>query len=399
MLPARRNKWLAVLLVLLCHELVIAQDGGTDEHSADTSQQTQSQRILAAFPESAQVDLQLPEPIRAIDAEYFAWISGTETKSSGIVSNWAATMGAIDAEWCSELFQQLQKPASDYVALLEVTKNFGERASQLKGLVISRDRLVEELFARERRALETLLSASNVEEPEAEAVVEQVMMVRRAEACAPDTTYSPHLVANILRLLHLAATDRSTSPEASASIRRLALDHAPSMCEQRRVVFEAMKKCGYRGNEALQRAIDSGNSTTGSMASVFRPIALGSARVAATTQDIAAMARAELTPEVAKKLDDSLLRLTYGALAFDIFSTDAVAHVLIPLVPDQDRETCVAPVLDSARQRAVLRERMLKSFDMERSKFIERGLVRDEAASDRFGKSLLGYLKTARIGA
>ena len=137
------------------------------------------------------------------------------------------------------------------LALLEVTKNFGERASQLKGLVISRDRLVEELFARERRALETLLSASNVEEPEAEAVVEQVMMVRRAEACAPDTTYSPHLVANILRLLHLAATDRSTSPEASASIRRLALDNAPSMCEQRRVVFEAMKKCGYRGNEAL----------------------------------------------------------------------------------------------------------------------------------------------------
>ena len=42
---------------------------------------------------------------------------------------------------------------------------------------------------------------------------------------------------------------------------------------------------------------------------------------------------------------------------------------------------------------------MLKSFDMERSKFIERGLVRDEAASDRFGKSLLGYLKTSRIGA
>ncbi len=29
MLLARRNKWLAVLLVLLCHELVIAQDGGS----------------------------------------------------------------------------------------------------------------------------------------------------------------------------------------------------------------------------------------------------------------------------------------------------------------------------------------------------------------------------------
>ena len=55
MLPARRNKWLAVLLVLMCHELVIAQDGGTDEHSADTSPQTPSQRILAAFPGSAQV--------------------------------------------------------------------------------------------------------------------------------------------------------------------------------------------------------------------------------------------------------------------------------------------------------------------------------------------------------
>lgn len=103
MLPARRNKWLAVLVVLLCHELVIAQDGGTDEHSADATQQTQSQRILAAFPGSAQVDLQIPEPILAIDAEYFAWISGTETKSSGIVSNWAATMGAIDGQACRSM--------------------------------------------------------------------------------------------------------------------------------------------------------------------------------------------------------------------------------------------------------------------------------------------------------
>jgi hypothetical protein len=103
MLLARRNKWLAVLLVLMCHELVIAQDGGTDEHSADTSPQTPSQRILAAFPGSAQVDLQLPEPIRAIDAEYFAWISGTETKSSGIVSNWAATMGAMDGQACRSM--------------------------------------------------------------------------------------------------------------------------------------------------------------------------------------------------------------------------------------------------------------------------------------------------------
>jgi|GEM_PF-1220860 len=64
MLLARRNKWLAVLLVLLCHELVIAQDG---------------------------------------NAEYFAWISGTETKSSGIVSNWAATMGAIDGQACRSM--------------------------------------------------------------------------------------------------------------------------------------------------------------------------------------------------------------------------------------------------------------------------------------------------------
>ena len=64
MLLARRNKWLAVLLVLMCHELVIAQDG---------------------------------------DAEYFAGISGTETKSSGIVSNWAATMGAIDGQACRSM--------------------------------------------------------------------------------------------------------------------------------------------------------------------------------------------------------------------------------------------------------------------------------------------------------
>jgi len=392
-------KWLVVLAVVACPDLAVAQEIGDGGQPPSAPRQPPEQRVRAAFPDSAQVDLQLPEPIGTTDVEYFAWISGADAKSAGIVRDWAAMMSSIGGEWRSGLLEKLKQPASDYVALLEVNQSFGERASRLKQLVTWRDRLVDELFAQERRFLESLLSSSSVDGAEAETVVEQVMMVRRAEAFPADNAYAPHLAANILRLLHLSATDPGTSPEASATIRRLALDNAPRVCEQRRIVFDAIAKCSYRGNEALQRAIDSGSPTVGAMKGVFRPIALGSARVAATTQELVAIARAELSPEVANKLDQGVLRLTYGALAIDIFELDAIVKVIDHLLPDQDRETCATVIVESARQRAALREQLLRSFDLQRSRFVERGLVRDQIANDQFRRTFLGYVKAAKIAA
>ncbi len=393
--PHVHRMWCTLLLGLSSHAWASGQDSGSQDRLAGTTQVAPGQSIVKTFPESAQVELHLPVPLLAADAEYFAWISGAATKESGIVGTWVAMMGSTDAGWCSELFESLRGPASEYVGLLGDPQNLGDRAKYLKALMSRRDLVVAELFSRERAALKALLVAAGSEESDQEAVVEQVMMVRRADAFSTDATYAPHLTANILRLLFVAANDKRTSPEASAALRQLALDHTPRVCEQRRLVLEAIAKSGYRGYEALSRTVAAGGPPNGAMASVFRPIALGSARVAVTNQEVAALARAELAPGIGKQLDDTLLQLTYGPLAVDIFAFDQIEDMLMPLIPQEERAAASALVLDSTRQRFIGRDRMLREFDAAQRKFVERGLVRDKDTSERFGRGLLAYFQSS----
>jgi hypothetical protein len=230
-------------------------------------------------------------------------------------------------------------------------------------------------------------------------MVEQVMLARRADAFTPDPSTAPQLAANILTLLHEAASDPRTGPEASASIRKLARDNLLRVAEQRRIVVEATVKSGYMAYQARQRAISAGKTAAGAGASAFRPIALGAAQVSATNQELAAVAKAQLPTAVAKWLDERLLLLTYGALAADIFAFDPVVTMLEPFVPEQDRAAVTDLCLESSRRRVAGRDRMLREFDLARRRFVESGLVRDKEFCERFGRLLREELQASRADA
>ena len=378
------------------------QKAKTQTQSATTTPTipaTPTQSIQNTFPESARIEIHVPIPLASIDADFLTWISGATGPQAEIVSRWVAEMGTADATLVAELFEPLQKPASDYMQQFARSHDYGEKAKSLKALMKLRDQKVEDLFGRERELLKTMIAGSGIDEPSQEALIESIMLARRAEAFDTDHLRAPHLTPNILRLLHAAASDRRTGPDASATVKQIALDQATRIYEQRRIVLDAIAKSGYRGYEALARAIATQAKLTGSMASVFRPIALGATRTAEINREVTVLARAELPAEVGDELERALQHLTYGPLADDIFAFDRIESLALPLIPEADRENAVMLVREGTRQRLEARDRILRSWDKEQRKFVERGMVRDSEAGARFGKELLAYFQSSYRGA
>ncbi len=399
-----RRSFHSFILVFALSSISLASDqkAETQTQSATTTPTTPAtptQSIQNTFPESARIEIHVPIPLASSDAGFLTWISGATGSQAEIVSRWVAEMGTADATLVAELFEPLQKPASDYMQQFARSHDYGEKAKSLKALMKLRDQKVEALFGRERELLKTMIAGSGIDEPSQEALIESIMLARRAKAFDNDHLRAPHLTPNILRLLHAAASDRRTGPDASATVKQIALDQAPRIYEQRRIVLDAIAKSGYRGYEALARAIATQAKLTGSMASVFRPIALGAARTAALTHEVIALARAELPAEVGDELERSLQHLTYGPLADDIFAFDRVESLVIPLIPEADREGALMLVRDVTRQRLEARDRILRNCDKEQRKYGERGLVRDSEAGTRFGKELLAYFQSSYRGA
>ncbi len=399
-----RRSFHSFILVFALSSISLASDqkAETQTQSATTTPTTPAtptQSIQNTFPESARIEIHVPIPLASSDADFLTWISGATGSQAEIVSRWVAEMGTADATLVAELFEPLQKPASDYMQQFARSHDYGEKAKSLKALMKLRDQKVEALFGRERELLKTMIAGSGIDEPSQEALIESIMLARRAEAFDNDHLRAPHLTPNILRLLHAAASDRRTGPDASATVKQIALDQAPRIYEQRRIVLDAIAKSGYRGYEALARAIATQAKLTGSMASVFRPIALGAARTAAINHEVIALARAELPAEVGDELERSLQHLTYGPLADDIFAFDRVESLVIPLIPEADREGALMLVRDVTRQRLEARDRILRNCDKEQRKYGERGLVRDSEAGAHFGKELLAYFQSSYRGA
>jgi hypothetical protein len=262
-----------------------------------------------------------------------------------------------------------------------------------------RDDAVTQLFGRERTSLQDALARVESDDSMHDLMVDQIMLARRADAFTIPGGTASQLAANILRLLHDAASDQRTGPEASASIRKLARDNLARVAEQRLSLVGATAKSGYMAYEARQRAISAGKSAVGAGASAFRPVALAGAQLGAVNLELAAMARELLPPDVSRKLDERLLLLTYGALAADIFAFETVVAMLEPLVPEGDRAAVAELCLESSRRRVAARDRMLREFDVTRRRFVESGLVRDMESWERFGRLLLEFLQASRTNA
>jgi hypothetical protein len=360
---------------------------------------TEAQDVMQTFPGSMQVEMYLPRAISEEDAAYFVWISGASAEGAAVVDGWARSTAPIDANWIAELIGPLRQPASDYAAQSREIQDYGERAKALKELMRRRDDAVTQLFGRERTSLQDALARVESDDSMHDLMVDQIMLARRADAFTIPGGTASQLAANILRLLHDAASDQRTGPEASASIRKLARDNLARVAEQRLSLVGATAKSGYMAYEARQRAISAGKSAVGAGASAFRPVALAGAQLGAVNLELAAMARELLPPDVSRKLDERLLLLTYGALAADIFAFETVVAMLEPLVPEGDRAAVAELCLESSRRRVAARDRMLREFDVTRRRFVESGLVRDMESWERFGRLLLEFLQASRTNA
>ena len=360
---------------------------------------TEAKDVMQTFPGSMQVEMYLPRAISEEDAAYFVWISGASADGAAVIDGWARSTAPIDANWIAELIGPLRQPASDYAAQSREIQDYGERAKALKELMRRRDDAVTQLFGRERTSLQDVLARVESDDSMRDLMVDQIMLARRADAFTILGGTASQLAANILRLLHDAASDQRTGPEASASIRKLARDNLARVAEQRLSLVGATAKSGYMAYEARQRAISAGKSAVGAGASALRPVALAGAQLGAVNQELAAMARELLPPDVSRKLDERLLLLTYGALSADIFAFEAVVAMLEPLVPEGDRAAVAELCLESSRRRVAARDRMLREFDVTRRRFVESGLVRDMESWERFGRLLLEFLQASRTNA
>lgn len=360
---------------------------------------TEAQDVMQTFPGSMQVEMYLPRAISEEDAAYFVWISGASAEGAAVVEGWARSTAPIDVNWIVELIGPLRQPASEYAAQSREIQDYGERAKALKELMRRRDDAVTQLFGRERTSLQDALARVESDDSMRDLMVDQIMLARRADAFTIPGGTASQLAANILRLLHDAASDQRTGPEASASIRKLARDNLARVAEQRLSLVGATAKSGYMAYEARQRAISAGKSAVGAGASAFRPVALAGAQLGAVNLELAAMARELLPPDVSRKLDERLLLLTYGALAADIFAFETVVAMLEPLVPEGDRAAVAELCLESSRRRVAARDRMLREFDVTRRRFVESGLVRDMESWERFGRLLLEFLQASRTNA
>ena len=360
---------------------------------------TEAKDVMQTFPGSMQVEMYLPRAISEEDAAYFVWISGASADGAAVIDGWARSTAPIDANWIAELIGPLRQPASDYAAQSREIQDYGERAKALKELMRRRDDAVTQLFGRERTSLQDVLARVESDDSMRDLMVDQIMLARRADAFTILGGTASQLAANILRLLHDAASDQRTGPEASASIRKLARDNLARVAEQRLSLVGATAKSGYMAYEARQRAISAGKSAVGVGASALRPVALAGAQLGAVNQELAAMARELLPPDVSRKLDERLLLLTYGALSADIFAFEAVVAMLEPLVPEGDRAAVAELCLESSRRRVAARDRMLREFDVTRRRFVESGLVRDMESWERFGRLLLEFLQASRTDA
>lgn len=360
---------------------------------------TEAKDVMQTSPGSMQVEMYLPRAISEEDAAYFVWISGASADGAAVIDGWARSTAPIDANWIAELIGPLRQPASDYAAQSREIQDYGERAKALKELMRRRDDAVTQLFGRERTSLQDVLARVESDDSMRDLMVDQIMLARRADAFTILGGTASQLAANILRLLHDAASDQRTGPEASASIRKLARDNLARVAEQRLSLVGATAKSGYMAYEARQRAISAGKSAVGAGASALRPVALAGAQLGAVNQELAAMARELLPPDVSRKLDERLLLLTYGALSADIFAFEAVVAMLEPLVPEGDRAAVAELCLESSRRRVAARDRMLREFDVTRRRFVESGLVRDMESWERFGRLLLEFLQASRTDA
>lgn len=360
------------------------------------------QTIVKAFPESAHVELHLLAAMEAGDADFLAWISSASERENALVRAWVARVAERDTAWRAELFGPLQDAGSQYLAATRESDDPGERARLRKALALQRDAKVSEWHARERALLVKLAAEQALGELEQEALADRVMLARTGEALSGGNLGNPHLKPSIIRLLHAAAVDALTPPEASAALRRLAVEHAPRAYSLRRDVLAAVAASAYRGHEAVSRAVAAGESPAGAMAGVFRPIAHGTARLAALNRELAELACLEVPAPVCEGLRHSLLQVTYGALAEDPFACDAVEAYLVPLISEADRPAAAAMIHEAKQLRASMRDLVLADLDREDLRFLERGLVRDRASQERFAKELrvrwdAAYAATAQM--
>lgn len=360
------------------------------------------QNIVKAFPGSAHVELYLPSAMEAGDADFLAWIGAESEREGVIVRAWVARAVDHEAAWRAELFGPLQDAGSQYVAATRESNDLAERARLGKALALQRDAKVAEWHARERALLVSVAAGQELGELERGALADRVMLVRAGEALPPGNLGNPHLKPSIIRLLHAAAVDALTPPEASAALRRLAVEHAPRAYSLRRDVLAAVAATAYRGHEAVSRAVAAGESPAGAMAGVFRPIAHDTARLAALNRELAELACLEVPALECEGLRRSLLQVTYGALAEDLFACDAVEDYLVPLIREADLPAAAAMIQEARQQRASMRDLVLADLDRENLRFLERGLVRDRDSQERFAKDVrarwhAAYAATAQM--
>lgn len=356
---------------------------------------TPGQNIVKAFPGSASVELYLPSAMETGDAGFLAWIGADSGRDEAIVRAWVARTAEHDSAWRAELFGPLQEAGSQYLAAMQESDDPVERARLRKALALQRDAKVSEWHARERALLVSVAAGQDLGELERESLADRVMLVRTGEALPGSNLGNPHLKPSIIRLLHAAAVGAPTPPEASAALRRLAVEHAPRAYSLRRDVLAAVAASAYRGHEAVSRAIASGESPAGAMAGVFRPIAHDTARLAALNRELAELACLEVPDLVCEDLRRSLLQVTYGALAEDLFACDAVESYLVPLIREEDRAAAAAMIHEAKTLRASMRDLVLADLDREDLRFLERGLVRDRDSQERFAKDLRAHWHAA----
>lgn len=358
-----------------------------------------SGRAVEQPQQSSSVELFPPRTLKPSDAEYLVWISGASEVESACIRRWVTELLELDSRWIEELFGPLRASASEQASPEARTRSFPERAESLESLMKQRDAAAASLFARERELLQSMLEQAGVAPTAVESMVESLMRTRIAEALDGIEFLCVHLGPNMLRLLHDAAIDARTNEHARAVIRQLAMDQAPRLLEQRRMVVDACLKSGFRGMAAIARVHATGAPIRGAMAGAMRPVAIEGARTAAMNREVMVLAQGVLPTGPSSDLEQSFLRHTYGPLAVDTYAYDDLEALLLPRIEGAARDQAIALVRAERQRRIDMRDRVLGLFDREYQRSLERGLIRDPERGEQFMTELRRYHDVASRGA
>lgn len=346
--------------------------------------------VRETFPQSARVQLFIPNPLQPVDADYLGWISGADSNSNDEIKRCIKALAELDGDWVSELFTPLIEPSIQFVKEYAGVPPSIERANALEQLMKNRGERADALFAREGQFILARLLLAGVDSAEAEAFVSAITLAREADVVEGLQFFSVQLGPNILRLLHSAAQTEMGDTETKERLRQLALDFSPRVLELRRSVGDACLKSTYRGASAIARALNGkGESDVAPTAKVFRPVALAVARVAALNREVLASVQAQLPPATFTEVESRLLKQTYGPLAVDPFDFDVVKTYLLERVHEADLAHADEAISADLSLRRSLRDHLFVSFDLASTKFLASGLVRDEQANLKFVDEML----------